>query len=274
MGQSAVDLPDPVEQNSPAPGASADDLLAQLAGDEIDRLLAGAHETPGKPSAGGAATPKKPSDGTSPHAAPEPSSQELKRAEADPAPVEEPQSAPDAEEKIDSQLEALFAELNDPEAKPKHSAASESKAGSPENKAQAVDDPPVAATDLDSTIESEASEKIAQVESEMTDAEADAPADAEKAAPEPVVEDPTQGESANLLSIQEMRSREAGERPAALLAEDVDDAPLPLVLRPLEWINAPFAELPEGVRELLGKVAIVTLFNAVAVLLYVLLFRR
>lgn len=37
MGQAVVDLPDPMEK--PPAGASADDLLSQLAGDEIDRLL-------------------------------------------------------------------------------------------------------------------------------------------------------------------------------------------------------------------------------------------
>jgi hypothetical protein len=39
MGQAALDLPDPLEQ-PPATAAGTDDLLAQLAGEEIDRLLA------------------------------------------------------------------------------------------------------------------------------------------------------------------------------------------------------------------------------------------
>jgi hypothetical protein len=54
MGKSAVDLPDPLEQSAPEPltssaPAGVDDLLAQMAGDEIDRLLAEAdtpRETP------------------------------------------------------------------------------------------------------------------------------------------------------------------------------------------------------------------------------------
>ena len=37
MGQAVVDLPDPTQ--TPPAGANADDLLSQLAGDEIDRLL-------------------------------------------------------------------------------------------------------------------------------------------------------------------------------------------------------------------------------------------
>ena len=36
MGQVAIDLPDPLHNSDPAPGPSADDLLAQLAGEEID----------------------------------------------------------------------------------------------------------------------------------------------------------------------------------------------------------------------------------------------
>jgi hypothetical protein len=51
-------------------------------------------------------------------------------------------------------------------------------------------------------------------------------------------------------------------------------APLPIYLRPLEWLNAPLASCPERLRETLGKVAIVTLVNAIAVLAYVLMFRR
>ena len=49
--------------------------------------------------------------------------------------------------------------------------------------------------------------------------------------------------------------------------------PPELILRPLEWLNAPLASCPEALRETLGKVAIVTLVNAVAVLAYVLMFR-
>ena len=49
---------------------------------------------------------------------------------------------------------------------------------------------------------------------------------------------------------------------------------LPVYLRPLEWINAPLMMFPEAAREVLGKVAILTLANALAVILYVVIFRR
>ena len=53
-----------------------------------------------------------------------------------------------------------------------------------------------------------------------------------------------------------------------------EDAPLPFYLRPLVWLNAPMDALPEAAREAIGKVALLTLFNAVAVMIYVLVFRR
>jgi hypothetical protein len=48
----------------------------------------------------------------------------------------------------------------------------------------------------------------------------------------------------------------------------------PLLLRFLEWLNAPLANLSDSARAALGKVAIATTVNALAVLLYVLVFRR
>jgi hypothetical protein len=56
-------------------------------------------------------------------------------------------------------------------------------------------------------------------------------------------------------------------------AEDADDA-LPFYLRPLAWLNAPLEALPEGSREAVGKIALLTLFNATAVLIYVVVFRK
>jgi hypothetical protein len=55
---------------------------------------------------------------------------------------------------------------------------------------------------------------------------------------------------------------------------DLQDDPEPLLLRVLEWINAPFANLSDRVRQAIGKVAIATMVNAVGVLAYVLIFRR
>ncbi|HLL89616.1 MAG TPA: hypothetical protein VK324_09950, partial [Tepidisphaeraceae bacterium] len=59
--------------------------------------------------------------------------------------------------------------------------------------------------------------------------------------------------------------------PEPVHAEAVDS--LPVYLKPLEWLNAPFAGLSDALREAVGKVAIVTLVNAFAVLAYVVVFR-
>ena len=62
---------------------------------------------------------------------------------------------------------------------------------------------------------------------------------------------------------------------AAELSPASDDAkPLPIYVRLLEVLSSPLDEMPESVRECAGKVAILTFFNSLAVLLYVLIFRR
>jgi len=53
-----------------------------------------------------------------------------------------------------------------------------------------------------------------------------------------------------------------------------ESGPMPILVRILEWINSPLSGFSERVREALGKVAIVTMLNATAVLVYVLMFRK
>jgi hypothetical protein len=55
---------------------------------------------------------------------------------------------------------------------------------------------------------------------------------------------------------------------------DAPDARDPIYIRLLELLNAPLKACPDGVRDALGKVAILTLMNSVGVLVYLLLFRR
>jgi hypothetical protein len=50
--------------------------------------------------------------------------------------------------------------------------------------------------------------------------------------------------------------------------------PIPFYLKPLAWLSSPLDYCPEEFRELAGKVAIVTMVNAIAVLGYVIMFRR
>jgi hypothetical protein len=66
-----------------------------------------------------------------------------------------------------------------------------------------------------------------------------------------------------------------GEQLGSRADDAIDDGtPLPIYVRALEIINSPFAAMPDALREFLGKVAILTMFNSIAVLMYVLIFRR
>lgn len=56
--------------------------------------------------------------------------------------------------------------------------------------------------------------------------------------------------------------------------EEPDSGETPLYLKPLVWINAPLNSSPALVRQILGKVGLVTLVNALAVLTYVIFFRK
>ncbi len=49
---------------------------------------------------------------------------------------------------------------------------------------------------------------------------------------------------------------------------------LPAILRPLEWLSAPLDSCPDTVREFVGRAAVLTMINAIALLGYVWLFRR
>ena len=93
MGQATVDLPDPSEASAtPAPAASADDLLSQLAGDEIDRLLAEAEVEKGS-------------------AAPAESSAEASPAPVSEAPAELTNPTPEITPPSSDELDALHKEL-------------------------------------------------------------------------------------------------------------------------------------------------------------------
>lgn len=88
----------------------------------------------------------------------------------------------------------------------------------------------------------------------------------------PVVE--AQGES--LLEEKEEDLNTAAEMRQLLNDKSIGPAKprMPIYVKALQLLNTPFDHAPDFVREMMGKVAILTLFNSVAVLLYVLIFRR
>jgi hypothetical protein len=224
MGRATVDLPDATENAkdaTPTTIAGADDLLAQLAGDEIDRLLAESDiERDGKPTS------------AAPAASISPTHQQ-----------------PDATVELDVVMNELQAA---PVAKPV--APAESPAAVVEKPAEAalapaVPSPPVGETVSDTT---------------ASDAEAEAASAAERAALDDEDNDnDNDNENENDEDLLASTSLLGG-----------DERELSPLLKPLAWLSAPLDAFPDAVREALGKVAILTLVNAIAVLAYVMLFRR
>jgi hypothetical protein len=202
MGQATVDLPDPLSNPAPAAPASADDLLAQLAGDEIDRLLA-----------------ESDVDKTLP--ANEPSPVVPKRRAEDKQPTLEPEPQPAAEASPaagtdDGEIDDLFAKLQ----------------------AKAEAQPP--------------SEEVMH------------PVELDHATPS---EETGAAERAALGGDEHAVAHDT--QPDL----DLAGGDLPVILKPLAWISSPLDAFPDAVREAMGKIAIMTMVNAIAVLVYVWIFR-
>lgn len=272
MGQAAatiskptvVALPDPAEVAPPSlpgfpglpAGAAADDLLSKLAGDEVDRLLADADAPaplPPPPPPGPRPQGEIPAEGVMPvqdvvpgdGAASAPTATAVPPADAPP-----PASADSA---VQAQLDTLFAELTT--RSPAPPAVATPAAPEIESTASSAPADPLAAGEVTDSPLPEAGE-ISALEAELRETLAsNAAAASVVAAPTatPVADEPAEGDAP-------LRRRRTG--------------PVALLLKPLEWINAPLAAARPEVRETLGKVAIVTAFNAVVVIAYVYFFRR
>ena len=178
MGQATADLPDPTKDLSTAHAGGADDLLAQLAGDEIDRLLAESDVEPVAVEKAATIAADAP----------------VVAATATPTPSLTPTMAP-------APIPVKSVPAADPEAQ------------------LAIPSISQIATVLD---EPEASTTASHHDVEM-----------HHTAP-----------------------------------------PVPIWLKPLQWMNAPLDALPDSLRDLVGKIAIATTANALAVLAYVALFHR
>jgi hypothetical protein len=236
VGQSAVDLPDPLDASSaraPRTRADADDLLSQLAGEEIDRMLAGAGET---------------------------STSSPARADAHAAPPRRVESEDIVEGSVVGE-KPLAARIAIPQAtivtprEPQHVVAR--KASPFADAAPVVAAPEVTAGNIDEALAKQASAREA---------------DAAPAAPVPG--DSAAAVAAELDADQKQTVVKLSELPAASPADAT--APVarpPIYYRPLVWANAPFAALPDPLRDALGKVAILTLLNSLAVIVYVLFLR-
>jgi len=223
MGQATLDLPDPLEQ-PPESAAGTDELLAQLAGDEIDRMLAEADQESAAAAAPQVAAPNVT------EAPRHPSLPETAPAVAEGSPAA-------------AQLGDFLGQI-----------ASERPfdTSSPQAK------PPTAPTADDvSHCEAALNKLLEEAESPEEDAGVVA---AERGA----------------LKTAEARPLEAAiaAGPAAVVRQGSVRSSSPIFLRLLAWLNSPLDSLSDDARDLVGKIAILTMVNALSVLVYVLFFRR
>jgi hypothetical protein len=227
MAQAAADPFDSLE-NSPDSLASTDDLLSQMAGKEVDRLL----------------------------------------AENEPDPADAPlvpEAPPLQEQSMTAQLDELFSELQSPAAAP-----------APQKRVDVEPEPSAQGTERAALLEAAGFDGPA----------AGPPADLEGDSQDPIHEAAPKGpERSALLEAAGFEATNGCVAPASDppdqtepvtedAAPDLTLAPLPIYLKPLAWMNAPLDACPAGLRQILGKAAILTLINALVVLTYVLVIRK
>jgi hypothetical protein len=256
MGQATVDLPDPLDAPPPSSLSGTDDLLAQLAGDEIDRLLAEA-DLEQKSSA---TTPKAPADPAPADSTdPTPSSESTVVAPASAtgvvavaeSTVASADAATAASGADDDELDTLLSKLDEDGSKFIASTAQ-------------VETSAIAAAAADDEIKSLV-DRVPEVLAQFP-----APAGAADPAPDAVDEVMSAAER-DALKIGELADAAA---PAADATEDEGPGRLTPLIKLLEALNAPLSFVPDALRDTLGKVAIITLVNAIAVLIYVLFLRH
>jgi hypothetical protein len=241
MGKAAVELAEPPPSAGDA--GNADELLSQMAGDEIDRLLAEADVEP----TAAAATPDMVA---------------TPAVDASAGVVAASNSAPSSrsDDMIDSadlapQLDALFEQLN------AQNDASESDAAV----VTAIAPPTVETDNATAHPEAPATDSAAStaVLETRTSDEPDDPVAAALAAPDDTA-----------LSEHEVTAHPASQRKHATGVAGLVEQLLNVLLLPLQMLNEPLENCSDSLRQGLGWIGIVTTINAVAVIAYVLLFRR
>jgi len=242
MGQATVDLPDPSEVPA-APMSSADDLLAQMAGEEIDRLLAEADVEKGSkdPAAPTSETPEAPPAAEVPLPALSGTDPQLDAVLDQAASTPVPRT-----DEADSIQAALF---DDAKPVPVHTRSLMPGA--------VIEPEPIEAPDLKA--------EAKQLDEALAKGSTEALPEIKNAE----VETSTLEKNALTDAIE---SIDPHAQPAPELK--LDDAPVPFYLKPLVWINFPMDFLPPPAREAIGKVALLTLVNSIGILAYVLVFRK
>jgi hypothetical protein len=241
MGKRAIDLPDPLEQpgQTPAP-APADDLISELAGEQIERLISsGENDKTGerRPNSQAKQEPERP-------ATPPPSADsEAAWGRADFA----AHSVVNAHSEVGAQLDELFKAIHQsPKTPPPQTLKKQPPPISPFSSAR------TAAQDDDELLE--------YVNARLG-GHPQPPHDIAVAKPP---DKPANGNP-------DQPAQDAPPVKVLDIAPKVDATPK--WLKVLEAINAPFVGLSDSRRAALGKAAIITLLNGIAVLIYVLVFR-
>ena len=266
MGQAVADLPNPLDAPPPANVSGTDDLLAQLAGDEIDRLLAEAdvERTPPVPAA--AAPPPAPPQATPASTPAPPSNQSIAQAAtpSPPAPTgdeldqllstlnPEPTSGPARPKTLTEQVPDVLAEL----AVTSPVSLGQGTAVAPQAPAGAAPAlaPPAAAPAGDESLDAV-----------MSPAEREALSLSNLEAATAAAEQQDASAAAAVAAAAEKSAvQAAGSAPARVN----------LGIRLLEMLNAPLSFIPDAARDPIGKAAIVTIVNSLAVLIYVLFVRH
>jgi hypothetical protein len=273
MGQVAIDLPDPMHNSPPAPGPGVDDLLAQLAGEEIDRLLAEADvERPVKSAATSVILlppePLPPELPPAPALAPtaansfiiapsatDPAQSQVEPQSFSPPPPTAPLAPADVDEldaRVAHELNNLFTELDAPNPLPSMPPSSRAQASA---KSPPVPASPPAPPPPDPSTEVAVAAVLA-------------------AAPAPPTDPIAQAREIEKQLLDKAMLDVLGGAAEVEKSTRLPSLNLSFLLRPLEWLNAPLSACSDAAREALGKVALMTLINALAILLYVLFLRK
>lgn len=273
MGRATVDLPDPLDTPPPTSLAGTDDLLAQMAGEEIDRLLAESGVEPEarpapaapaskSPAAAAASLAAEPVEGRGREAAAPPRPPVVVEAaiEADDDAIAEAPPLSPAQLESDAELDALLdemsrAERDDLAHAPAATAAPEALA--PAEAAPVVDESVGAPTPA-------AGAQVTTTES----------AGAAGVGPAPAGEPVMSAAERDALSLSDIAAEtDAAEERDAAASNATASGPSTFLVRLLEWLDGRLSFVPDALRDAMGKIAIVTLLNALAVLIYVLFFR-
>ena len=254
-----MDLPDPLESPPAPPGpAGADDLLSRMAGEEIDRLLAEADVDRDPPVA--ETEPLK--------AAAEPAGRVAPAAE-----IPRPVTAATRLAAASPEDPAMAAEMDEVFEESTRTAGIVVTPA--ERRAPAEPAPDAGVKDLLQQLS--AADAAAEEASRETVSQPAGPVPPAEAEPHPDAQSPADAEGATSAAERAGLDRPSveGETSSPESASQDESPPrTPLLVRVLEWVNAPMNALPDRARDAVGAVAIGTFIMAAAVLVYVLLFRK